>query len=194
MPLYIEKTPITIVGTAGFLPIFIGNILAHRLVDEDTSRIMLLSTVGAELNTLQHFGHNSRKINIRGRINLTTGDNQFVWNIRLPALQGVVSVELLLTGLKLLKETKSAVLVIMNHSICYGVISKIVITDDREYPTSFDYELEIIEKDFYGLKFSAMTQRLISGLISQVVTTTEYNRERFIRGERTIPNFTDQGS
>jgi len=188
MPLYIEKVPITIVGM-GF-PMFIGNMYAHRLIDDDTSRIMLLSTVGAELNTLQHFGHNSRKITIRGRINLTTGDTA---NSRAhPIASGFFgSVEPILTGLRMLKESKSAVLVIMNHGLCYGVINKITLVDDSEYPTSFDYDTEIIEKDLYGLKFSAATQRILSGLIAQVQTSL--NRTRFVEPDVVIPAIVDEG-
>lgn len=187
MPLYIEKVPITIVGM-GF-PMFIGNMYAHRLVDDDTSRIMLLSTVGAELNTLQHFGHNSRKITIRGRINLTVGDTTF--SRANPFVSGLFgSVEPILTGLRMLKESKSAVLVIMNHGLCYGVINKITLVDDSEFPTSFDYDVEIIEKDLFGLKFTAITQRILSGLIAQVQTSLD--RTRFIAPETVIPNIVSE--
>ena len=186
MPLHIEKAPIVIVGMG--TPMLIGNMLAHRLVDDDTSRIMLLSTVGAELNTLQHFGHNSRKISIRGRINLTLADDKR--NTFNPFIGGSrFGVETILTGLKILKETKSAVLVIMNHSICYGIISHIRTIDDREYPTSFDYECEIIEKDLYGLKVSAIAQRILSGIVARI--TTDADRKRFVEPESVIPDFSD---
>jgi len=184
MPLYIEKAPIMIIGIGTPLPIF--NMLAHRLVDDDTSRIMILSTVGAELNTLQHFGHNSRKITIRGRINLVTGDGQ---GNNYNPFQGGLTVESVLTGLKVLKETKSAVLVIMNHSICYGVISKIRTIDDREYPTSFDYECEIIEKDLYGLKVSAIAQRILSGLVGRGLVNI--GSRRLVERDTVIPSFAD---
>jgi len=178
MPLYIEKAPIMIIGMG--VPLVISNLLAHRVVDEDTSRIMLLSTIGAELNTLQHFGHNSRKISIRGRINLAT--SSFVdWS----------TAESILIGLKMLKETKSAVLVIMNHSVCYGVISKIVIVDDKDLPTAFDYELEIIEKDMYGLRFSAVSQRLLSFAVSNIRTSIPFGR--FVDSTTSIPSFIDRG-
>jgi len=104
MPLHIEKAPIMIVGMG--VPFFIGNMLAHRLTDDDTSRIMLLSTVGAELNTLQHFGHNSRRITIRGRINLITGDGL---RNNYDGFAGGLSIQSILTGLRMLKETKSPV-------------------------------------------------------------------------------------
>lgn len=184
MPLYIEKAPIMIIGIGTPIPIF--NMLAHRVVDDDTSRIMLLSTVGAELNTLQHFGHNSRKITIRGRINLVTGDGR---GTNFGSFWGGLTIDSILTGLKVLKETKSAVLVIMNHSICYGVISKIRTIDDREYPTSFDYECEIIEKDLYGLKISAMAQRLLSGMVAWA--TTSVDKRRFTERDTVIPSFSD---
>lgn len=184
MPLYIEKAPIMVIGMGTPIPIF--NMLAHRLVDDDSSRIMKLSTVGAELNTIQHFGHNSRIITIRGRINLTTGDGER--NTYNPFLGGL-AIETLLTGLKILKETKSAVLVIMNHSICYGVIENIKTTDDREYPTVFDYEVKIVEKDLYGLKVSALAQRVLSGLVAQILTDSD--PRRFVEGESVIPNFSD---
>jgi len=181
MPLYIEKAPITIVGMG--MPMLIGNMLAHRLTDDDTSRIMLLSTVGAELNTQQHFGHNSRRITIRGRINLVTGDGQ---RNSYGLFVGGVVAETILTGLRILKETKSAVLVIMNHGLCYGTIQKIRIIDDKDYPTSFDYEVEIIEKDLYGLKLSALTQRILVGMIAQV--TTSVNRDRFVQPDTVVPS------
>lgn len=186
MPLYIEKAPITIVGMG--TPMLIANMLAHRLVDDDSSRIMQLSTIGAELNTLQHFGHNSRKISIRGRINLTVASS--VKNNFNPFIGGGgANIELLLTGLRILKETKSAVLVIMNHGICYGIIKDIRIIDDREYPTSFDYEVEIIEKDLYGLKISAISQRILSGIVNTI--STSLDRKRFVAGETVIPSIAD---
>lgn len=184
MPLYIEKAPIMVIGMGTPIPIF--NMLAHRVVDDDTSRIMKLSTVGAELNTIQHFGHNSRVISIRGRINLVTGDGER--NTYNPFVGGL-AIETLLTGLKILKETKSAVLVIMNHSICYGVIEKIRTIDDMEFPTAFDYEVEIVEKDLYGLKVSAIAQRILSGIVARIVT--DRDRKRFVEADTVVPSFSD---
>jgi len=177
MPLYINKQPITIIGLG--TPFLIPNLYAHRIIDDDTSRIMLLSTIGGELNTLQHFGHNSRKISIRGRINLATS----------ALLKGIATVDTILTGLRLLKETKSAILVIMNHGLCYGVIDKLTISDDRDYPTSFDYELSIIEKDFFGMRFSAISQRILSGLIG--ATTRNIVRANLVKPGEAIPDFSD---
>ncbi len=190
MPLYNEKVPIAIVGI-GF-PMFVANMYAHRLIDDDTSRIMKLSTIGAELNTLQHFGHNSRVISIRGRINLAIGDGtSSSKNFLINGTGGdIAKIESLLTGIKLLKETKSAILVLMNHSVCYGVIEKFKIIDDREYPTSFDYEIEIIEKDLFGLKFSAITQRIFTGLIGRTVASAD--RKELVSSETVIPRFTER--
>ncbi len=179
MPSYIEKTVITIVGTG--TPMWISNMFAHRVIDDDTSRIMLLSTIGGELNHLQHFGHNSRVITITGRINLSM-DSDFRKVRNVLALK---SPEALITGLKLLKETKSGVLVIMNHSICYGVIRDFKIIDDEEYPTSFDYECVIIEKDLFGLKFSAISQRIFSVFMEQRAP----NKRIIVDSGKIIPSF-----
>ncbi len=187
MPLYIKKQPITIIGMG--TPFIIPNLNAHRIVDDDTSRIILLSTIGAELNTAQHFGHNSRKITIRGRINLVTGEG-LISQIN-PFTNSGIAVDSILTGLKYLKETKSAILLIMNHSVCYGIIDKITITDDREYPTAFDYECHIIEKDLFGLKFSAIAQRVLSGLLG--IVTSTLNRARLVKPDTVIPAFVDIG-
>jgi len=189
MPLYIKKQPITIIGMG--MPILIRNLHAHRIVDEDTSRIILLSTIGAELNTAQHFGHNSRKITIRGRINLTTVEGSLFQLNPFAGSAGINSVEAILTGLKFLKETKSAILLIMNHSVCYGVIDKIIITDDREYPTSLDYECHIIEKDLFGLRFSAISQRILSGLLGTFASANPFfEKTRLTPSETVIPKFT----
>ncbi len=181
MPLYIEKKPIILVGM-GF-PIFIGNMYAHRVIDDDTSRIMILSTVGAELNTLQHFGHNSRKITIRGRFNLILSDTSLF-------SAETVRLEKLLTGIKILKETKSAVLLLMNHSLCYGIIKDFRIIDDRDYPTSFDYEMLVIEKDLFGLKFSATAQALFSRFITPIIND-RFDNSQFVSQTTIIPQFTD---
>ncbi len=185
MPLYIEKSPITLVGMG--TPFLIGNLYAHKVIDNDTSRIMKLSTIGAELNTLQHFGHNSRTISIRGRINLSV--NSLLPNYNVGKLVSASSPELLLTGLRLLKETKSAVLLIMNHSICYGIIESLRITDDKDFPTIFDYELEIVEKDIYGLKISAVSQRILAGVIQGV--RDSFSFLNVVPAGTVIPSFSD---
>ena len=178
--LYIEKAPITIVS--GTPPFIVANLLAHKVIDNDTSRIVKLSTIGGELNTIQHYGHNSRILHITGRINLVNGGGFFS--------RGSITAESILTGLRIFKETKSAVLVIMNHGILYGVIESFKIIDDRDYPTSFDYELIIVEKDLFGLKFSAIAQRLFSGILA-TISTSVGERERFTSGDTIIPDFSE---
>lgn len=186
MPLWIEKSPITLVGM--ITPYLIYNIMAHRVVDDGTSRIMKVSAIGAELNTLQHFGHNSRIITIRGRVNTVIGDS--ISDAFNPySLTTGLNSETIITGLNYLREKRSAVLLIMNHSICYGVIEKVVIIDDREYPTAFDYEFMVIEKDIYGLKISALGQRILAGIIAQIQTSS--HRANFVNNDTVVPSFTE---
>jgi len=183
MPLLLEKRPISIIGMVGGtrVPIPIFNLYANRVVDKDTSRIVKLSTIGGELNTLQHFGHNSRALSINGTINLVGNYGQ------------ILNSELIITGVRTLKETKSAVLVMLNHGFLYGVIEEFTILDEAEGATIFKYDLEITEKDFRGVRMSANAQRILLGGVNFIFNSISRippnkNNNKYIRGDQIIPS------
>jgi len=109
-----EKEPIIIIGFANGLPIPILNMFAHRVVDNHTARIIKLSTIGGSLNTLQHYGFNSRDVTITGRVNMIYEEGH---------VGGVVyNSESILVGTRIMYEARTPVLIILNHGAFYGQI------------------------------------------------------------------------
>jgi len=156
-----EKEPIIIIGFANGLPIPILNMFAHRVVDNHTARIIKLSTIGGSLNTLQHYGFNSRDVTITGRVNMIYEEGH---------VGGVVyNSESILVGTRIMYEARTPVLIILNHGAFYGQIESIKLIDDRDYPTAYDYEMRFVEKDIFGIKLTTMLQTLIIGTFSSIL-------------------------
>jgi len=162
-----EKEPIMMLGFTTIIPTMILNMYAHRVVDNHTARIIKLSTIGGSLNRLQHYGFNSRDLTITGRVNMTYEDGH---------LGGIVyNSEAILVGTRVLFEASSSVLVILNHGAFYGQIESIKLIDDRDYPTAFDYEMRLVEKDFFGIKLTALMQTILKAVHSTILTSDTYS-------------------
>ena len=153
------KQAIGMYGLSTFkgIPIIIPNLYAHDVVDNDTSRIVSLSPINASTNTIQHFGHNSRDLSIKGRLNLRLDEGSSFASTTLSSAQYVI------TMIRHAKETKSMVVLMMNHGFMLGIIREFQLKDSNQYANTFDYNLRFIEKDFRGLRPNAIAQGIYMG-------------------------------
>ena len=174
-------------------PIPITNLYAHRVVDNDTSRIVELSTIGGNIGEVQHYGHNSRDVTITGRI--VIGYTSFNTGGSLSAVAlatQTITSSTLITAIKYIKETKSPVILLMNHGFMFGIIKEFTITDDKDHQNAFDYTLRIIEKEIAGRKPSALQQMFLNALYNYALPQVDglTSLDTFgITGDMLIPNF-----
>lgn len=136
----------------GIPPFFLRNIFAKQVTDTDSSRIVRLSAINSPIQILQHYGHNSRKVVVQGRVN--TVGTIFVNSLYI------------LNVLKILKELRTPVYLFINHGFIYGYIENLVIRENEEFVNTFDYTMDVIEKDFKGKKLDVFTQMITLGLIN----------------------------